>query len=161
MDINTEFEKIIAESETLTEKSKYLKYSNLLLAKLQARDKHGADSPEVKKINQELRKEMKKLGIEDWEIVGEDRSPKTKEITEASEVDIKSMDKKAQLSIKYWTKLFKGRPQTAFDGIHGLIAVIEASSERHTSDTIAYLSKGGAPKYRWIEFDGEVISIGF
>lgn len=55
----------------IDESSKYLKYSDLLLAKLQARDKYGADSKEVKKINIALRKEMKKLGIDDWEIVGE------------------------------------------------------------------------------------------
>ena len=55
----------------IDEASKYLKYSDLLVAKLQARDKYGADSKEVKKINVALRKEMKKLGIDDWEIVGE------------------------------------------------------------------------------------------
>ena len=58
MNINEQFE--IALSSEITEASKYLKYSDLLLAKLQARDKHGADSPEVKKINKDLRKEMKK-----------------------------------------------------------------------------------------------------
>ena len=60
----------ITEAE-IDEASKYLKYSDLLVAKLQARDKYGADSKEVKKINVALRKEMKKLGIDDWEIVGE------------------------------------------------------------------------------------------
>jgi hypothetical protein len=60
----------VTEAE-IDEASKYLKYSDLLVAKLQARDKYGPDSKEVKKINVALRKEMKKLGIEDWGIVGE------------------------------------------------------------------------------------------
>jgi len=52
MNINEQFE--IALSSEITEASKYLKYSDLLLAKLQARDKHGANSPEVKKKAEEV-----------------------------------------------------------------------------------------------------------
>tara|TARA_B100000676_G_C17991637_1_gene795284 strand:+ start:469 stop:768 length:300 start_codon:yes stop_codon:yes gene_type:complete len=84
------------------------------------------------------------------------------EINEASEVEISSMDKKAQLAIKYWTKLFKGKAETAFDGIHGLIVEIRVSSiqGRYKSETLEYLTKG--PEYRWIEFrDSKYISIGF
>ena len=86
---------------------------------------------------------------------------KPSEINEASEVEIKDMDKKAQLAIKYWTKMFKGKTESAWDGIHGLIVNIRVSSviNRHRSETIAYLVKG--PEYRWIEFDDSHISIGF
>ena len=47
MNINEQFE--IALSSEITEASKYLKYSDLLLAKLQARDKHGAIHLRLKK----------------------------------------------------------------------------------------------------------------
>lgn len=85
----------------------------------------------------------------------------SKEINEASRVEIKDMDKKAQLAIKYWTKLFHGKAEDGFDGIHGLIVNIRVTSVigRYTSETIAHLAKG--PKYRWIEFDERYINIGF
>jgi len=98
---------------------------------------------------------------EEFEIItGEVAKPS--EINEASEVEIKDMDKKAQLAIKYWTKLFKGKAEAAFDGIHGLIVEIRVSSviSRHRSETLEYLTKG--PEYRWIEFrDTKYIVIGF
>ena len=50
---------------------------------------------------------------------------KPSEINEASEVEIKDMDKKAQLAIKYWSKVFQGKPISAWDGIHGLIVHIK------------------------------------
>jgi hypothetical protein len=155
MSINEQFK--IAVSSEITEASKYLKYSDLLLAKLQARDKHGADSPEVKKINKELRKEMKKLGIEDWEIVGEAVS----RTGSVGTVDLDELERKPRLSIKYWEKLFKGKAEEVFDGIHGYIVIIRVSSvqKRHESTTFENLTKG--PDYRWIEFDDKYIKIGF
>jgi hypothetical protein len=82
-------------------------------------------------------------------------------INEASEVEIDGMERKPRLSIKYWEKLFKGKAETAFDGIHGLIVEIRVSSviSRHRSETLEYLTKG--PEYRWIEFDDKYIKIGF
>ena len=83
------------------------------------------------------------------------------EINEAEEVDINYMERKPRLSIKYWEKLFKGKAETAFDGIHGYIVFIRVSSvqKRHQSTTFEYLTKG--PDYRWIEFDDKYIKIGF
>ena len=84
------------------------------------------------------------------------------EINEATEVEIKSMDKKAQLAIKYWTKVFHGKPITAWDGIHGLIVKIQVQSifkQRIRSEKLEYLMKG--PKFRWIEFDKGAVDIGF
>ena len=84
------------------------------------------------------------------------------ELNEAEQVDIDTMERKPRLSIKYWEKLFKGKAETAFDGIHGYIVEIRVSSiqGRYKSETIAYLTKG--PEYRWIEFrDNKYISIGF
>ena len=84
------------------------------------------------------------------------------EINEAEEVAIDTMERKPRISIKYWEKLFKGKAETAFDGIHGYIVEIRVSSiqGRYKSETIAYLAKG--PEYRWIEFrDNKYISIGF
>ena len=82
-------------------------------------------------------------------------------INEASQVKIEDMDKKAQLAIKYWTKLFKGKAETAFDGVHGLIVEIRVASviSRHRSETLEYLTKG--PDYRWIEFKDKYVSVGF
>ena len=155
MNINEQFE--IALSSEITEASKYLKYSDLLLAKLQARDKHGADSPEVKKINKDLRKEMKKLGIEDWELVGEAVS----RTGSSGTIDLDELERKPRLSIKYWEKLFKGKAEDVFDGIHGYIVIIRVSTiqKRHEFTTFEYLTKG--PDYRWIEFDDKYIKIGF
>ena len=83
------------------------------------------------------------------------------EINEAEEVDINYMERTPRLSIKYWEKLFKGKAETAFDGIHGYIVFIRVSSvqKRHQSTTFEYLTKG--PDYRWIEFDDKYIKIGF
>ena len=155
MTMNEQFEKLI--SSEITEASKYLKYSDLLLAKLQARDKHGADSPEVKKINKDLRKEMKKLGIEDWELVGEAVS----RTGSSGTIDLDELERTPRLSIKYWEKLFKGKAEEVFDGIHGYIVIIRVSSvqKRHESTTFENLTKG--PDYRWIEFDDKYIKIGF
>ena len=70
------------------------------------------------------------------------------------------MERKAQLSIKYWQKLFKGKAQSAFDGIHGYIVLIRVSPKtRHKSSTFKNLAKG--PDYRWIEFSDNNITIGF
>ena len=155
MTMNEQFEKLI--SSEITEASKYLKYSDLLLAKLQARDKHGADSPEVKKINKDLRKEMKKLGIEDWELVGEAVS----RTGSSGTIDLDELERTPRLSIKYWEKLFKGKAEEVFDGIHGYIVIIRVSSvqKRHESTTFENLTKG--PDYRWIELDDKYIKIGF
>lgn len=148
MNINEQFE--IALSSEIAEGSKWLKYSDLLLAKGRAVEKHGPKSVEVKKLDKEIKKEMDKLGITE-----------ESQLNEASEVEISSMDKKAQLAIKYWTKLFKGKAETAFDGIHGYIVFIRVSTiqKRHQSTTFEYLTKG--PEYRWIEFDDKYIKIGF
>ena len=148
MNINEQFE--IALSSELTEGSKWLKYSDLLLAKSRAVEKHGPKSVEVKKLDKEIKKEMDKLGITESD-----------KLNEAEEVDINYMERKPRLSIKYWEKLFKGKAETAFDGIHGYIVFIRVSSvqKRHQSTTFEYLTKG--PDYRWIEFDDKYIKIGF
>ena len=134
----------------MSEGSKWLKYSDLLLAKISALEKYGSKSAEVKKLDNEIKKEMDKLGIKE-----------SSSINEAEEVKISSMDKKAQTAIKYWTKLFKGKAETAFDGIHGYIVEIRVSSviTRHRSETLEYLAKG--PDYRWIEFKDKYVSVGF
>jgi hypothetical protein len=148
MDINEQFEKLV--SSDLTEGSKWLKYSDLLLAKIHAIEKNGAKSAEVKKLDKEIKKEMDKLGITE-----------SIELNEASEVDIDGMERKPRLSIKYWEKVFKGKPETAFDGVHGYIVLIRVSSinRQQKSETITQLAKG--PDFRWIEFDDKYIKIGF
>jgi len=91
-------------------------------------------------------------------------SENSTEINEASEVEISSMDKKAQLAIKYWSKVFQGKPTSAWDGIHGLIVNIKVQSVftmRVRSEKLEYLMKPGAPKFRWIEFDKGKVSVGF
>ena len=148
MNIDEQFE--IALSSELTEGSKWLKYSDLLLAKSRAVEKHGPKSAEVKKLDKEIKKEMDKLGITE-----------ETQLSEAEEVDVNTMERKPRISIKYWEKLFKGKAETAFDGIHGYIVFIRVSTtqKRHESTTFEYLTKG--PDYRWIEFDDKYIKIGF
>ena len=148
MNIDEQFE--IALSSELTEGSKWLKYSDLLLAKSRAVEKHGPKSAEVKKLDKEIKKEMDKLGITE-----------ESQLNEAEEVDVNTMERKPRLSIKYWERLFKGKAETAFDGIHGYIVFIRVSTiqKRHQSTTFEYLTKG--PEYRWIEFDDKYIKIGF
>lgn len=148
MNINEQFE--IALSSEIIEGSKWLKYSDLLLAKSRAVENHGPKSAEVKKLNKEIKKEMDKLGITE-----------ESQLNEAEEVDVNTMERKPRLSIKYWEKLFKGKAETAFDGIHGYIVFIRISTiqKRHQSTTFEYLTKG--PDYRWIEFDDKYIKIGF
>jgi hypothetical protein len=149
MNINEQFEKLI--SSEITEGSKWLKYSDLLLAKIHAIEKSGAKSAEVKKLDKEIKKEMDKLGI--TEAVSRTGSVGT--------VDLDELERKPRLSIKYWEKLFKGKAEEVFDGIHGYIVIIRVSSvqKRHESTTFENLTKG--PEYRWIEFDDKYIKIGF
>ena len=148
MNINEQFK--IALSSEITEGSKWLKYSDLLLAKIHAIEKHGAKSAEVKKLDKEIKKEMDKLGITE-----------EMQLNEAEEVDVNTMERRPRLSIKYWEKLFKGKAEEVFDGIHGYIVIIRVSTiqKRHQSTTFEYLTKG--PDYRWIEFDDKYIKIGF
>lgn len=149
MNINEQFE--IALSSELTEGSKWLKYSDLLLAKSRAVEKHGPKSAEVKKLDKEIKKEMDKLGI--TEAVSRTGSSGT--------IDFDELERKPRISIKYWEKLFKGKAEEVFDGIHGYIVLIRVSTiqKRHQSTTFEYLTKG--PEYRWIEFDDKYIKIGF
>lgn len=149
MNIDEQFE--IALSSELTEGSKWLKYSDLLLAKSRAVEKHGPKSSEVKKLDKEIKKEMDKLGI--TEAVSRTGSSGT--------IDFDELERKPRISIKYWEKLFKGKAEEVFDGIHGYIVFIRVSTlqKRHQSTTFEYLTKG--PEYRWIEFDDKYIKIGF
>ena len=112
---------------------------------------HGTKSAEVNKLDKEIKKEMDKLGI--TEAVSRTGSSGT--------IDLDELERKPRLSIKYWEKLFKGKAEEVFDGIHGYIVLIRVSSvvTRHQSTTFEYLTKG--PDYRWIEFDDKYIKIGF
>ncbi|MFL2644768.1 MAG: hypothetical protein ACJ0KI_03755 [Dehalococcoidia bacterium] len=76
-------------------------------------------------------------------------------------IELDALERKPRISIKYWEKLFKGKAEEVFDGIHGYIVFIRVSTiqKRHQSTTFEYLTKG--PEYRWIEFDGKHIKIGF
>ena len=149
MNINEQFDKAL--SSEISEGSKWLKYSDLLLAKSRAVEKHGPKSAEVKKLDKEIKKEMDKLGI--TEAVSRTGTSGT--------IELDALERKPRISIKYWEKLFKGKAETAFDGIHGYIVFIRVSSvqKRHQSTTFEYLTKG--PDYRWIEFDDKYIKIGF
>ena len=149
MNINEQFEKAL--SSEISEGSKWLKYSDLLLAKSRAVEKHGPKSAEVKKLDKEIKKEMDKLGI--TEAVSRTGASGT--------IDFDELERKPRISIKYWEKLFKGKAEEVFDGIHGYIVLIRVSTiqKRHQSTTFEYLTKG--PEYRWIEFDDKYIKIGF
>ena len=49
------------------------------------------------------------------------------------------MERKPQLSIKYWEKTFKAKAETAFDGIHGYI-ILNGNTDRYKSVTLDYLT---------------------
>ena len=59
-------------------------------------------------------------------------------------IDFDELERKPRISIKYWEKLFKGKAEEVFDGIHGYIVFIRVSSvqKRHQSTTFEYLTKG-------------------
>ena len=80
-------------------------------------------------------------------------------IKEASEIPIKKLDSTKQKQVNAFEKFFGGKQQTIWDSIHGNIVDIKVPTgiRLDTSD----LKDLSGMKLRWIEIDGQIVSIGF
>jgi len=84
-------------------------------------------------------------------------------ICEASEIDVKELNPTKQKQVLAFAKIVDGKLITIFDGIHGNIVDIEVSGNFNTGYRWGAdeLKKLLALKIRWVEADGDLISIGF
>ena len=89
-------------------------------------------------------------------IVTEDKSL----IKEASEIKFNELISTHQKLVQSFEKFFSGKQQTIWEGIHGYIVEIKVPTgkNRLETDDLKQLSN---MKLRWIEFDGQIVSIGF
>jgi hypothetical protein len=88
---------------------------------------------------------------------------KLTQLNEASEVTFKQLKPIHQKQVEAFEKVIGGKHTQIFDGIHGMIVDIEAqgnfgSGYRFEANDLKKLL---ALKVRWIEADGDLISIAF
>jgi hypothetical protein len=88
---------------------------------------------------------------------------KLTQINEASEVMYKELKPVHQKQVQAFEKIIGGKHSQIFDGIHGMIVDIEASGNfgsgyRFDANTLKKLL---ALKVRWIEADGDLVTIAF
>jgi len=87
---------------------------------------------------------------------------KLTQLNEASEVQLDDLQPTQQKQIKAFEQLLGGKHDSIFDGIHGFIVDIKVSGGhgpyRFDADD---LKKLVALKIRWVEADGDYISIAF
>ena len=81
-------------------------------------------------------------------------------IKEASEIELKELDSNKQKQVQQFLKFFNGKVITIWDGIHGNIADIEMAEKNWRMDP-SDLKLLLTLKIRWIEFDNQIVSIGF
>ena len=81
-------------------------------------------------------------------------------INEASEIQFKELDATKQKLVKLLEGFFDGKMQTLYDGIHGNIVEIKVGigGTRLTNGDLKELA---GMKIRWIEYDKQIVSIGF
>jgi hypothetical protein len=87
-------------------------------------------------------------------------SESKQKLNEASEISFNELDSTKQKQVKAFEKFFSGKQETIWDGIHGNIVEIKVPTGRNRLDT-ADLKALSNMKLRWIEFDGQIVSIGF
>ncbi len=88
---------------------------------------------------------------------------KLTQINEASEVMYKELKPVHQKQVQAFEKIIGGKHSQIFDGIHGMIVDIEAQGsfgQGYRFDT-DQLKKLVALKIRWIEADGDLVTIAF
>jgi hypothetical protein len=88
---------------------------------------------------------------------------KKKPLNEAEEVQLNTLKPQQQKQVKEFEKILDGKHKQIWSGIHGVIVDIEASGNfgsgyRFGAD---HLKKLLALKIRWIEADGDTITIAF
>ena len=85
---------------------------------------------------------------------------KENKLNEASEIDFKELDQTKQKQVTEFEKFFNGKQQRIWEGIHGYIAEIKVPIGKNRLDT-KDLKALSNMKLRWIEWDGQIASIGF
>lgn len=85
---------------------------------------------------------------------------KEAKLNEASEIDFKELDVIKQKQVSEFERFFNGKQQRIWEGIHGHIAEIKVPTGKNRLDT-KDLKALGNMKLRWIEWDGQIASIGF
>ena len=87
---------------------------------------------------------------------------KLTQLNEASEVQLDDLQPTQQKQVKAFEQLLGGKADSIFDGIHGFIVDIKVSgghgAYRFDADD---LKKLVALKIRWVEADGDYISVAF
>ena len=81
-------------------------------------------------------------------------------LNEASEISFNELDSNKQKQVVVFEKFFSGKQQRIWEGIHGYIVEIKVPTGKNRLDT-ADLKALSNMKLRWIEFDGQIASIGF
>ena len=81
-------------------------------------------------------------------------------LNEASEIEFNELDSTKQKQVVVFEKFFSGKQQRIWEGIHGYIAEIKVPTGKNRLDT-SDLKALSNMKLRWIEFDGQIASIGF
>ena len=86
-----------------------------------------------------------------------------KQITEAEEVHLADLQPTQQKQIKAFEQLLGGKHESIFDGIHGFIVDIKVGGGKHGAYRFDAddLKKLVALKIRWVEADGDYISVAF
>jgi heterodisulfide reductase subunit C len=139
----------------------YLKNNKIEMGSIK---KEVGDTPykgghnDIRKTNYEVKiKEDGKLDLYTHKtIVTENKNL----IKEASEIKFNELDSTKQKLINTFEKFFGGKHQTIWDGIHGNIVEIKVPIGRNRLDT-SDLRDLSTMKLRWIEFDGQIVSVGF
>jgi hypothetical protein len=87
---------------------------------------------------------------------------KLTQLNEASEVMYKELKPVHQKQVQAFEKIIGGKHSQIFDGIHGMIVDIEVSGGHgNYRFEAADLKKLLSLKVRWIEADGDLITIAF
>lgn len=80
-------------------------------------------------------------------------------LNEASEISFDELTSNHQKQVIAFEKFFHGKRVRIWEGIHGIIAEIKVPTGRNRLDT-SDLKTLSSMKLRWIEFDGQIVSIG-
>jgi len=87
---------------------------------------------------------------------------KLTQLNEASEIQLTDLQPTQQKQIKAFEQVLGGKHIVIFDGIHGFVVNIKVSgvygNYRFDADDLKKLI---ALKIRWVEADGDYISVGF
>ena len=85
---------------------------------------------------------------------------KEAKLNEASEISFDELISNHQKQVIAFEKFFNGKQQRIWEGIHGYIVEIKVPTGKNRLDT-SDLKALSNMKLRWIEWDGQIASIGF